>query len=226
MAKAGNEQVFVHSKDRTHHKILIIGGGTAALSVAAQLRLKGESDIAIIKPSGQHFYQAAWTLVGAGACSVAATVREEEPVRWIQDHTKEIYPKQQTVITRSGQQIGYNFLAVAPGIQLDWHKVGVLEETLGKNGVSSNYHFDLSPKTCEFLQQFKGGTALFTALSTPIKYGGAPQNHVPHRRLCPPQRARRRHPGVFCSAGTPPSQSSTPRRSAMACDCSRSTRCR
>lgn len=96
-------------------------------------------------------------------------------MRWIQDHAEEIDPERQTVITRSGQQIGYDFLVVAPGIQLDWHKVEGLEETLGKNGVSSNYRFDLAPKTWEFLQQFKGGTALFTAPSTPVKCGGAPQ---------------------------------------------------
>lgn len=169
-----------HGKQKLHHKILIIGGGTAGLTVAAQLRRKGASDIGIIEPSSQHYYQAAWTLVGAGAYNMAATVRQQEPliphgVRWIQDYAQEIDPHKQTVTTRSGQQVGYDFLVVAAGIQLDWHKVEGLEETLGKNGVSSNYRPDLASKTWEFLQQFRGGTALFTAPSTPVKCGGAPQ---------------------------------------------------
>ena len=51
----------------SRHKILIIGGGTAGLTVAARLRRAGESDVAIIEPSEKHFYQPLWTLVGAGA---------------------------------------------------------------------------------------------------------------------------------------------------------------
>jgi len=77
-------------KNRLQHKMLILGGGTAGLTVAAQLRRKGEPDIAIIEPSSQPFYQAAWTLVGAGVYRPAATARDEAPliprgVRWIQD---------------------------------------------------------------------------------------------------------------------------------------------
>jgi sulfide:quinone oxidoreductase len=52
---------------RKHHQILIIGGGNAGLSVAAKLLLKDKKlDIGIIEPSEKHYYQPAWTLVGAG----------------------------------------------------------------------------------------------------------------------------------------------------------------
>lgn len=168
---------------RLHHRILIIGGGTAGLSVAARLRRKGEPDIAILEPSKTHYYQPAWTLVGAGAYTATATARDEEPlipkgVRWIHDYAAEIDPDRQIVTTRSGDEIGYDFLVVAPGIQLDFDKIAGLSETLGKNGVSSNYRFDLAPKTWEFMQQLRGGVALFTAPSTPVKCGGAPQKIV------------------------------------------------
>ena len=44
------------------HEIVIIGGGTAGITVAAQLLLKDKSlDIAIIDPADEHYYQAAWT---------------------------------------------------------------------------------------------------------------------------------------------------------------------
>ncbi|RIH89425.1 Sulfide dehydrogenase [flavocytochrome c] flavoprotein chain [Calidithermus roseus] len=167
-------------KSRLHHRILIIGGGTAGLTVAAQLHRRGEPDVAVLEPSPNHYYQPAWTLVGAGVYSAAATARPQEPliptgVKWIQDYAEAIDPESQSVATRNGLEIGYDFLVVAAGIQLDWHKIEGLEETLGKNGVSSNYRFDLAPKTWEFLRGFKGGVALFTAPSTPIKCGGAPQ---------------------------------------------------
>jgi sulfide:quinone oxidoreductase len=37
--------------------------------------------------------------------------------------------------------------------------------------------------TWEMIENFKGGTAVFTNPSTPIKCGGAPQNHVFGLRL-------------------------------------------
>ncbi|GEM81971.1 NAD(P)/FAD-dependent oxidoreductase [Meiothermus hypogaeus] len=167
-------------KEQLHHKILIVGGGTAGLTVAAQLRRKGVEDVGVLEPSDKHYYQAAWTLVGAGAYRPEATVRPEEHqipqgIRWIQDAAEEIDPIKQVVRTREGREVGYDFLVVAAGIQLDWHKIEGLEETLGQNGVSSNYRFDLAPKTWAFMQQLKGGVALFSAPSTPVKCGGAPQ---------------------------------------------------
>lgn len=167
-------------KERLHHKILIVGGGTAGLTVAAQLRRKGVEDVAVLEPSEKHYYQAVWTLVGAGTYNPQASVRPQENliprgVRWIQDYAQEIDPEGQVVRTLNGREIGYDYLVVAAGIQLDWHKIEGLEETLGQNGVSSNYRFDLAPKTWSFLQQLKGGVALFSAPSTPIKCGGAPQ---------------------------------------------------
>lgn len=72
-----------------HHQILIVGGGNAGISVAAQLLLKDKSlDIAIIEPSEKHYYQPAWTLVGAGDFNIKDTERTEQSVmpkaaKWI-----------------------------------------------------------------------------------------------------------------------------------------------
>ena len=63
----------------------------------------------------------------------------------------------------------------APGIQLNWKEIKGLQETLGKNGVCSNYSFTYAPYTFECIKNFSGGTALFTSPTTPVKCGGAPQ---------------------------------------------------
>ena len=64
---------------------------------------------------------------------------------------------------------------MAPGIQLDFGKVPGLTEALGQRGVSSNYRFDLAPRTWEFIRDLRGGTAVFTMPAGPIKCAGAPQ---------------------------------------------------
>lgn len=163
------------------HQIVIVGGGAAGITVAAQLLAKNSNlDIVIIEPSDKHYYQPAWTLVGGGAYEAEATVKDErkvmpESVTWIQDYCDLIEPENNKVITQNQTQITYEYLVVCPGIQLDWHLISGLKETLGKNGVCSNYAYEQAPKTWETIQKFSGGTAIFTYPNTPIKCAGAPQ---------------------------------------------------
>lgn len=162
-----------------HYQILIVGGGNAGLSVASQLLRKRSSlKIGIVDPSEKHYYQPAWTLVGAGVFDINKTVRNEKEVIPKNDLIKEAVaqfnPEMNKVICSSGKEITYDYLIVCPGIQLDWDKIKGLKETLGKNNVSSNYDFNAAPYTWEMIKNFKGGTAVFTNPSTPIKCGGAP----------------------------------------------------
>ncbi|MDJ0681481.1 MAG: FAD/NAD(P)-binding oxidoreductase, partial [Xenococcaceae cyanobacterium MO_167.B52] len=153
----------------------------AGITVAAQLLAKNSNlDIVIVEPSDKHYYQPAWTLVGGGAYEAEATVKDErevipESVTWIQDYCDCIEPENNKVITQNQTQITYEYLVVCPGIQLDWHLISGLKETLGKNGVCSNYAYEQAPKTWETIQKFSGGTAIFTYPNTPIKCAGAPQ---------------------------------------------------
>ena len=163
-----------------HHKVLIIGGGTAGISVAARLRRAGIDGIAVVEPSSQHYYQPLFTVVGGGRAPQSATVRPEagvmpKGVTWVHDAAADADPQAQAVTTASGRVLTYDFLVVAPGIQLDFGKVPGLPEALGQRGVSSNYRFDLTPRTWEFIRDLRGGTALFTMPAGPIKCAGAPQ---------------------------------------------------
>jgi sulfide:quinone oxidoreductase len=163
-----------------HHQVVIVGGGSAGITVAARLARAGVTDIAIIEPSSAHYYQPLWTLVGGGRAPQRITVRPEADVmpkgiRWVREAAVSADPSGQTVSTESGRVVRYDYLVMAPGIQLDFGKVPGLPEALGRGGVSSNYRFDLAPRTWEFIRDMRGGTAIFTMPAGPIKCAGAPQ---------------------------------------------------
>ena len=163
-----------------HYQILIAGGGNAGLSAASQLIKKNSNlSIGIIEPSEKHYYQPAWTLVGAGIFDVRKTEKNEvglipKNTTWIKDAVTQFMPDSNSLQCKSGKSYSYDILIVCPGIQIDWEKIQGLKETLGKNNVSSNYSFEAAPYTWEMIKNFKGGTAVFTNPPSPIKCGGAP----------------------------------------------------
>lgn len=170
------------SKDQTPtHQILIIGGGSAGIATAASLlKRKPSLDIAIIEPRDEHFYQPGWTMVGGGIFSPEKTRRNMKElmpkgVKWIKASVATIDPDNNAVTLADGQVVGYEILVTAPGLQLDFEKIEGLAETLGQNGVTSNYRYDLAPYTWKLVQGLKSGTAIFTQPPMPIKCAGAPQ---------------------------------------------------
>lgn len=62
------------------HQVLIVGGGTAGITVASRLLRKGYTDVAVIEPSDKHYYQPLWTLVGGGQATAAQSERAESSV--------------------------------------------------------------------------------------------------------------------------------------------------
>lgn len=163
----------------TRYQVVIVGGGTGGIMTAAQLRRKDKNlSIALIEPSTSHYYQPAWTLVGAGTYKFKNTKKEERKlipkgVVWIKDHVTSFKPESNTVETKSNGQIEYDFLIVSAGIKMDIDAMPGLKEALKTDIVCSNY---LDPeKTFKVLQNFKGGNAVFTQPAGAIRCGGAPQ---------------------------------------------------
>lgn len=162
-----------------HFEILIIGGGTGGIMTAATLLRKNrKAGVGIIEPSEHHYYQPAWTLVGAGTFDYDKTVRPMSSVipkgaQWIRDAATGFDPDNNAVTTQSSGTLTYDYLVVAPGLVYDESLVPGLGEVLDKDVVCSNY---TDPKhTWEVIKNFRGGTALFTQPTGTIKCGGAPQ---------------------------------------------------
>lgn len=162
-----------------HHSLIVIGGGTAGIMVASQMQRKNpDMNIAIIEPSDTHYYQPAWTLVGANTYPYEKTKRPmssviPKGVKWIKEYAESFQPDNNTVTTKDGNVFSYDYLVVAPGLVMASHLVEGLPEAMDKGMVCSNY---TDPEhTWDVLQKFEKGTALFTQPTTPIKCGGAPQ---------------------------------------------------
>ena len=163
------------------HDVVIVGGGAAGIATASSLLKRNPKlDIAVIEPSEVHYYQPGWTMVGAGVFDKEFTRRAEarvmpRQVTWIRTAASGFVPDENKVILCDGRDVGYRVLVACPGITLDWNAIPGLAETIGKNGVTSNYGYDLAPYTNRLVKEFKGGRALFTQPAMPIKCAGAPQ---------------------------------------------------
>ncbi|WP_432137015.1 MULTISPECIES: FAD-dependent oxidoreductase [unclassified Streptomyces] len=162
------------------HHVAVIGGGSAGISVAARLRRAGVTDITLIEPSDTHWYQPLWTLVGGGQAPLGASRRPEgsvipDGVRWIRRRALSVDPEARTVALSGGAELAYEYLVVAPGLQLDWAGVPGLAAAVGHDRVSSNYAPEFAPRTWELIKGMRSGTAVFTHPATPLKCGGAPQ---------------------------------------------------
>ncbi|MBB6054034.1 NAD(P)/FAD-dependent oxidoreductase [Armatimonas rosea] len=161
--------------------IVIVGGGTAGITVAARLVRAGKAgQVTLIEPSEKHYYQPLWTLVGGGITTVAESLRQEKDliphgVEWVKEKVASFQPEENQVTLASGKTLAYDYLIVAPGIQIDWNKVEGLVESIGKDGVCSNYDQRFVDSTWTSLQAVREGDVVFTMPSTPVKCGGAPQ---------------------------------------------------
>ncbi|HHM05154.1 MAG TPA: NAD(P)/FAD-dependent oxidoreductase [Gammaproteobacteria bacterium] len=167
--------------EQRHHKVLIVGGGTGGIAVASHLKKESpELDIAIVDPAQTHYYQPGWTLVGGGIMHAEKTARSMETVipagvSWIKDAVAELDPDNNNLSLASGDKVGYDYLVMAAGIKIDWDAIPGLAESIGENGVVSNYGYELAPKTWDAISHFRGGTALFTQPKPPFKCPGAAQ---------------------------------------------------
>ena len=163
------------------HQIVIIGGGAAGIATASSLMSRRpDLDIAIIEPADVHYYQPGWTLVGGGVFQARTTARTmssvlPDGVTWIKAAVAAFEPDRNAVILEGCRVVRYQQLIVCPGLKVDWHGIDGLVDTVGRNGVTSNYRYDLAPYTWKLVSQWRGGRALFTQPPMPIKCAGAPQ---------------------------------------------------
>ena len=159
----------------SHHQVVIVGGGMAGLAVADRLVKESPAlQVAILEPSVKHDYQRLWMMVAGGVIEPKAARRDKATLipagaTWIQDSVEAFYPGYNSLVTAVGENLSYDYLIVAPGMQVNWDGVVGLRESIGKDGVCSVYSHDTAASTWEFLRSVQQGVALFTQPTGVIK---------------------------------------------------------
>ncbi len=177
-------------------KIVILGGGAGGIMAMARLRSAlNDPDITIIAPNEIHLYQPGQVFIAAGEYEpdeIEMSNKDFIPddVKWIKDEAKHIDADKNTIALRSGEEVVYDFLVVATGLQYHYEQIeGLSIADIGTNGISSVYLNNLEKGTHDGAQithkwfdelkaaakNKKKPKALFTQPATPIKCGGAPQ---------------------------------------------------
>jgi sulfide:quinone oxidoreductase len=180
-------------ENNAHHEVLVVGGGNGGISVAARLRRRGVSDIAIIEPREHHLYQPLFSHVAGGTARASITVRPQRDVmprgvEWIRGRAASIDPDASAVTLEDGRRITYEHVILSPGIQHDWSAVPGLVEALDTPAVASHYEHDLAAKASLLLRDLTSGTVIFTEPSGPASCAGASQK--PMYQACDYWRAK------------------------------------
>lgn len=161
--------------------IVIAGGSIGGLTVAAQLmRAVPNANITIIEPNEIHNYQPGFTLVGAGVFSDKDVVWKAKDVMtpgatWVKDYVENFDPENNKVITRSGEEISYDYLVVALGVELNPGSIEGWDEAMASPNASNIYSVEGAAKYHEMMREFDGGLAVFNFPKGMVKCGGAPQ---------------------------------------------------
>jgi len=177
-------------------KIVILGGGAGGIMAMAHLRKNlSNPDITIVAPNEIHLYQPGQVFIASGVyepndIELSNNDFIPDDVKWIKDEAKTIDADNNKITLRSGEELSYDYLVVATGIQYHYEKIeGLSVEDIGKNGISSVYLNDLEKgahdggeMTWKWFNELKQAAAdgkkpkaIFTQPDTPIKCGGAPQ---------------------------------------------------
>lgn len=168
-----------------NHKIVVVGGGSAGLTISHQLLRSGKfaaNDIAIVDPAEWHYYQPGWTLVGGGLKKKEETRRPlagllDPKLAFYNHRVGAFHPDENFVTLGTGDKINYEHLVVVPGFHVDFASIKGLPEALADPHapVSTIYDYQYCDKATTTIQAFRKGNALFTQPSGIIKCAGAPQ---------------------------------------------------
>jgi len=168
----------------TKAHIVIAGSGLAGIAIAHRLHaMLDGARITIVDAKEVHNYQPGFTLVATGVWPVGKVIDRNADLQpagvgWVKEMVAEFDPAANALVTTGGRRIGYDYLVVAVGTHQDWAQIeGMDTKAIGQDGLASVYpSSDAAVATWAAMDRFrqKGGQAVMTLPSTPLKCAGAP----------------------------------------------------
>ncbi|KAL1311497.1 hypothetical protein AAFC00_001620 [Neodothiora populina] len=168
-----------------NHKVVVVGAGSAGLSISHQLLRTGrfsQDDIAVVDPASWHHYQPGWTLVGGGLKDKDQLRRPlntliDPKLKFYNNDVRAFSPEENSITLGNGDRVSYDQLVVVPGISINPGSVKGLPEALANPDslVSSIYGYDYCDKVFRTIKKLQKGEAIFTQPAGAIKCAGAPQ---------------------------------------------------
>lgn len=165
-------------------RIIVVGAGTGGLIVANQVARqlapairRGDVDVILIGDRDEYLYQPGLLYLAFDRMRVSELVRKVTDlivpgVRFVLDRVTEIDPKSQVVRTKSGQTLGYDYLVLATGSQLNLKEIPGLAE-----GAHWFYDLEGALRLRDALNRFAGGRLVIT-VGLPHKCPVAPLEFV------------------------------------------------
>lgn len=97
-------------------------------------------------------------------------------MEWVKEGVSSINGAENKLQTNAGENYSYDYLVICPGVKLRYDKIEGASSALDdpNSAVGSIYRLDYAYKASALRDSFKGGKAVFTLPTMPIKCGGAP----------------------------------------------------
>lgn len=144
----------VQASEDVSGKVLIVGGGSGAIMALSRIhRAIKNPDITIIAPNEIHLYQPGQVFVAAGEMQFDDLILHNseyipDDVEWIKDEVASFDPQNNSVTTRGGKEVKYDYMIVATGVINRFDKIeGLTEEDIGTNGIACVYLSDMEKGT-------------------------------------------------------------------------------
>ena len=173
LGRAGSARLMVA---RSHHELLVVGGGNAGISLAARLLRDGAPDVAVIESQPVHRYRPLLNYVGAGEATMASLEKPADEVvpdgcTSIRTEVVAVELDGPAVLTSDGRRISCTTLVVCPGLEEDWEATPGLRECYAGGWGGSTFVVETAPHVWPTLRELSAGRVVFTVPPEPAPCG-------------------------------------------------------